>query len=280
MTQTYPVRAIGIAQTRYHHFNDRCNYQEDVNVIAIDEELEDGLLGTEYFSHLLCVYYQHRQDEWRRHVGQREDQANLKLTITREPTCRGIFSKRSPGRPARLGSCIVNVVKREGRLLHVRGLDALDGSPILDIKPYIPEFDAFPLAAAPLHWCMAQTPLLRSTRLIHWDTVNVTLTLGLRAGIEAMRLLDVSRRDASLARVRGSAFFAQGVEASTGCSLLRGTLELDETEASGVLWTLSLTAGARRAEVEVYDALYADAGEVLSLPCDALFQRCGVIGVV
>ena len=236
METTYTVKSIGSVSTKYRKFNDKCDYQNDINQIIIDEQYEEGLLGTELFSNLFCIYYQHLQEDWKTFAGYSENEQILKLPLTREPTCRGIFSKRSPARPAKLGSCIVTLVKREGRVLFVKGLDALDGSPIIDLKPYVPQFDAFPLATAPMHWCVSQTEMLHSSRSIHWDMVNVTMTLGLRAGIKAMKLLDMSRGDPSSACVTGSAFFAHGVEAATGCSVIKETMQLNETEASGEQW--------------------------------------------
>ncbi|MFN3492293.1 MAG: TrmO family methyltransferase, partial [Anaerolineales bacterium] len=52
----------------------------------------------------------------------------------------GIFAQRGKNRPNRIGSTIVRIMKREGRQLHVKGLDAIDGTPILDIKPAMKEF--------------------------------------------------------------------------------------------------------------------------------------------
>lgn len=276
MSTSWNVKSIGVANTSYRAFNDKCDYQNDVNVIEVDEEYAEGLLGTELFSNLFCIYYQHRQDEWKRFAGHTDEETLLKLPITREPTCRGVFSKRSPARPAKLGSCIVTLVRREGRRLFVKGLDALDGSPVLDLKPYLPEFDAFPLAAAPLHWCMAQTGLMRSSRLIHWDTVNVTMALGFRTGMRALQALDISRRDAARAAVTGPAFFAHGIEAVTGCSILRGELDLRETDARGVAWSLTLEARERSVDLMLRDGMYADAAEVMGLADDVLFESCGV----
>ncbi|HNS24571.1 MAG TPA: tRNA (N6-threonylcarbamoyladenosine(37)-N6)-methyltransferase TrmO, partial [Methanobacteriaceae archaeon] len=55
---------------------------------------------------------------------------------------RGIFSTRAPPRPNPIGLTMVDLIKREGPVLTVRGLDALDGSPVLDIKPYLPDLDS------------------------------------------------------------------------------------------------------------------------------------------
>ncbi len=276
METTYTVKSIGSVSTKYRKFNDKCDYQNDINKIIIDEQYEEGLLGTELFSNLFCIYYQHLQEDWKTFAGYSENEQILKLPLTREPTCRGIFSKRSPARPAKLGSCIVTLVKREGRVLFVKGLDALDGSPIIDLKPYVPQFDAFPLATAPMHWCVSQTEMLHSSRSIHWDMVNVTMTLGLRAGIKAMKLLDMSRGDPSSACVTGSAFFAHGVEAATGCSVIKETMQLNETEASGEQWILTLFGKAKQAEIIIRDAVYSGADEVISLDDDILFEKCNV----
>ena len=276
METTYTVKSIGSVITKYRKFNDKCDYQNDINQIIIDEQYEEGLLGTELFSNLFCIYYQHLQEDWKTFAGYSENEQILKLPLTREPTCRGIFSKRSPARPAKLGSCIVTLVKREGRVLFVKGLDALDGSPVIDLKPYVPQFDAFPLATAPMHWCVSQTEMLHSSRSIHWDMVNVTMTLGLRAGIKAMKLLDMSRGDPSSACVTGSAFFAHGVEAATGCSVIKETMQLNETEASGEQWILTLFGKAKQAEIIIRDAVYSGADEVISLDDDILFEKCNV----
>ena len=55
-----------------------------------------------------------------------------------------MFATRSPRRPSGIGLCVVELVERRGNTLLVRGLDALDGSPVLDVKPYIPEIDCRP----------------------------------------------------------------------------------------------------------------------------------------
>lgn len=59
----------------------------------------------------------------------------------------GLFAARSPHRPNPFGHAVVNLMKREGNKLMVKGFDAIEGTPILDIKPYIPLFDAKPTAS-------------------------------------------------------------------------------------------------------------------------------------
>jgi tRNA-Thr(GGU) m(6)t(6)A37 methyltransferase TsaA len=63
----------------------------------------------------------------------------------------GVFTSRSPSRPNPIALCVVELVHMEGNRLSVRGLDAREGSPVIDIKPYIPRIDAVPGASVP-HW--------------------------------------------------------------------------------------------------------------------------------
>ena len=61
---------------------------------------------------------------------------------------RGVFATRSPHHPNSIGLSAVELVRRDGAILHVRGLDLIDGTPVLDIKPYVPYCDSFPDSAA------------------------------------------------------------------------------------------------------------------------------------
>ncbi len=89
-------------------------------------EYEDGLLDIDGFSHLIVLWVFHRAE-------------GCQLIGT--PPCddhpHGVFAMRAPRRPNPIGLTIVELLEREGRFLHVRGLDMVDGTPILDIKPYL-----------------------------------------------------------------------------------------------------------------------------------------------
>ena len=99
-------------------------------------EYEGGLKHLEGFSHIILLYFFHHADP------------GYELTVTPflddEP--KGLFATRYPRRPNPIGLSVVRLVRREGRMLHVDGIDVLDGTPLLDIKPYVPPFDAFPEA--------------------------------------------------------------------------------------------------------------------------------------
>lgn len=74
----------------------------------------------------------------------RVDGARTKVVPYRDVVERGLFATRSPCRPNPIGLSVVRLLRREGNVLHVADVDMLDGSPLLDVKPYVPAFDAHP----------------------------------------------------------------------------------------------------------------------------------------
>ena len=110
---------------------------EEEAKIRILPEFCSGLKGVEEFSHLIILYWFHLRDN--------EADRRTLLVFPRKHAVNvetGVFACRSPSRPNPVGLCVVELVKRENCTLTVRGLDAFEGSPIVDIKPYIPDTDA------------------------------------------------------------------------------------------------------------------------------------------
>ena len=104
--------------------------------LVIDEEFAACLDGIEDFSHVVVLYWSHMIDERGRRVKKIHPAGQKDLPLV------GVFSTRSPARPNPICSSTVELVTREGNVLRVKGLDAVDGSPIIDIKPHHPFFDA------------------------------------------------------------------------------------------------------------------------------------------
>jgi tRNA-Thr(GGU) m(6)t(6)A37 methyltransferase TsaA len=98
---------------------------------------EAGLQGLDDFSHIILLYYFHHAEPGY--------ELMVKPFLDDQP--KGLFATRYPRRPNPIGLSVVRLVGREGRVLQVDGIDVLDGTPLLDIKPYVPPFDAFPEAA-------------------------------------------------------------------------------------------------------------------------------------
>ena len=106
-----------------------------VSIIELDSAFsEEALFQVESFSHAEIVFYFHLVNEDKIEAGARHPRNNQSWPKV------GIFAQRGKNRPNRLGVTTVKILKREGRQLFVQGLDAIDGTPVLDIKPVIKEF--------------------------------------------------------------------------------------------------------------------------------------------
>jgi tRNA-Thr(GGU) m(6)t(6)A37 methyltransferase TsaA len=111
------------------------HWGEVVSVIELNSSFaEDALLQIEEFSHAEVIFYFHLVEDDKIETGARHPRNN------RDWPKVGIFAQRGKNRPNRLGASIVKIIKREGVQLFVRGLDAVDGTPVLDIKPVMKEF--------------------------------------------------------------------------------------------------------------------------------------------
>ncbi len=114
-----------------------------ISELQVKAEYADGLRGLDGFSHALIVFYMHQST------------FNAETDLLRHPRGRddmplaGIFAQRAKHRPNPIGVTAVEIVGIEGDVLRVRGLDAIDGTPVLDIKPYVPAFDRRDDAAIP-----------------------------------------------------------------------------------------------------------------------------------
>ena len=93
-------------------------------------EYAEGLDDVEGFSHVCLLYVFHRAGAPR-----------LRVKPYLQDVERGVFATRAPCRPNPIGLSLVRLVRREGNVLHIEDVDMLDGSPLLDVKPFIPRFD-------------------------------------------------------------------------------------------------------------------------------------------
>jgi tRNA-Thr(GGU) m(6)t(6)A37 methyltransferase TsaA len=96
----------------------------------IAEAYADGLADLEGFSHLILLYHFHRAGGMK-----------LRVTPFLEDAEHGVFATRAPCRPNPIGLSVVRLLRREGRVLHLADVDVLDGTPLLDVKPYVARFD-------------------------------------------------------------------------------------------------------------------------------------------
>ena len=99
--------------------------------VEVFEDFLPGLKDLDGFSHIILLYFFHRSPSFDLHVVPFMDS---------EP--RGLFATRAPKRPNPIGLSVVQLDKIENGVLHIQNVDILDGTPLLDIKPYVPEFDS------------------------------------------------------------------------------------------------------------------------------------------
>ena len=130
MPTEYPMRPIGFVCSPYRDAEEipkGCGAKHEAEgVLDILPEFEPGLTDIEGFSHLFVLWAFDRVEGF-----------ELMVTPPTDTTAHGIFATRAPRRPNPLGLTVVRLLKREGPRLHVRGVDMLDGTPILDLKPYL-----------------------------------------------------------------------------------------------------------------------------------------------
>jgi len=98
--------------------------------IEVFDEYVDGLKDLDGFSHIIILFYFHKSEGY-----------SLQVIPYLDTKPRGLFSTRAPKRPSQIGLSIVKLKKVEGNILTVEDVDMLDGTPLLDIKPYVPPFD-------------------------------------------------------------------------------------------------------------------------------------------
>ncbi len=113
-----------------------CNWGKVVSDIVIDDSLTEALDGLEEFSHIIVLYWMHRVVATGQLPTKRHPMGRRELPLV------GLFATRSPNRPNPIGKTAVRLLERRGNILKVEGLDAVDGTPVVDLKPYLPEGDA------------------------------------------------------------------------------------------------------------------------------------------
>ncbi|MDO5736478.1 MAG: tRNA (N6-threonylcarbamoyladenosine(37)-N6)-methyltransferase TrmO [Propionibacteriaceae bacterium] len=139
MHHTHAVHSIGVVHTSFHTKAEApiqgAFVPDAEGVLEVHEEFEDGLDDIEGFSHLILIY-----------VFDRGGEVDLRPVPFLDDRPHGVFATRNPRRPNRLGLTVVRLLRREGRRLIIKGVDILDGTPVVDIKPYVPRFDSVPEA--------------------------------------------------------------------------------------------------------------------------------------
>ncbi len=132
MTQmSVDLKIIGVVHSPYKTTADAPFQGNDkISKIEISKEYEGGLKDIESFTHLHVFYWLHKSKGF-----------SLLVTTPWDTTSHGLFTTRSPHRPNPIGHAVVELVEQKDNILSVRGLDAIEGTPVMDIKPYIKKLD-------------------------------------------------------------------------------------------------------------------------------------------
>ena len=128
------LEPIGVVKNSVENKKD-VSWGEDISTIVLNEEYCTGFKGLEDFSHVIVLYHLDKANyDSQKHL-QRRPQNRDDMPLV------GIFSQRGKDRPNRIGMTSVEIVSVSERELTLKGLDAIDGTPVLDIKPYYPVYD-------------------------------------------------------------------------------------------------------------------------------------------
>ena len=105
-------------------------FSETSGTVELDEKYEDGLLDLDGFSHVVLLYHFHEAEGF-----------DLQPEPYMEDQPHGVFATRAPRRPNPIGLSVVELTEVDGTTLAVEGIDVLDGTPLLDLKPFVPAFN-------------------------------------------------------------------------------------------------------------------------------------------
>ena len=128
------MKPIGYVQNIVKNKKD-VSWGNDVSTIILNDEYYTGLKGLEDFSHAIIIFYLDKAEFQKEKHLQRRPQNREDMPLV------GIFSQRGKDRPNKIGITSVQIISVDDTSLVIKGLDAIDGTPVLDIKPYYPVYD-------------------------------------------------------------------------------------------------------------------------------------------
>ncbi len=133
------LKPIGIVHVRYSDEEIKSSLKGVEGIVEIFPEYEEGLKGIDGFSHIILIAYLHKVPEEHRKTLIIRFRRFLRFGFKlKELPMVGVFASDSPVRPNPIALTIVELIKRKGRILYVKGLDLFDKTPIIDVKPYTP----------------------------------------------------------------------------------------------------------------------------------------------
>ncbi len=133
--QKIQYKPIGCIHSPFHDIADMpiqpIGAKGIAGTIEIHPQYTEGLKDLEVFSHVILIYHFHLAKSY-----------SLKVKPFLDKQLRGVFATRAPKRPNPIGISVARLKRIEGDILYIEDIDVVDGTPLLDVKPYVPEFDA------------------------------------------------------------------------------------------------------------------------------------------
>lgn len=133
--QEVNYKSIGIIHSQFERTHDMPNQPSAAKgitgTVEVYPEYNKGLKDLEGFSHIILIYHFHLSYGYR-----------LEVMPFLDESLRGVFATRAPKRPNQIGISVVKLNRVEKNILHIENVDIINGTPLLDIKPFIPDFDA------------------------------------------------------------------------------------------------------------------------------------------
>src|SRR6056297_1952335 len=211
---TMEIKKIAEVRSEYKKPVGPDKMRKSKSVIEVEAEYLNGLDKIENYEYLQILFYFHKSEGY-----------DL-ISKRRKGPERGLFTSRSPRRPSPIGITTVELLKREGAKLYIYGLDAIDGTPVVDIKPYASFMDQPALSL------QKETPRYRINNLIKYQNLHDLLlkagelhghycpylALGVMAAADAVKKLaaDTDGMEDLLAVVETNSCFSDGIQAAAG----------------------------------------------------------------
>ena len=224
------------------HQPDESITEQNVLELLPQEELRRGLQDLQGFSRIWLIWWFHRNDSWR----------SLVLPPRGPAQRRGVFATRSPHRPNAIGMTPVKLLGIDGFRLILGPCDLVDGTPVFDIKPYIPEYDAFPEESSGWLQEVEQWANTDAIYAVTWSPLAQTQVQWLREqwGIDFTdRVEEILSRDPSPHRTRRIRKKCDG-EWEIGCGAWRARFRITEKEVA----IDRIRPGFPQMSLEEYDA--------------------------
>lgn len=133
MKTEYTLKPIGVIHSSFKNKKEvpiQPRFSKEKGEVELFEEYSEGLKDIEGFSHIILVYIFHKTKDY-----------SLLVKPYLDDKAKGVFATRFPNRPNWIGISVVRLVEKKKNILVVEGIDVVDGTPLLDIKPYVPPFD-------------------------------------------------------------------------------------------------------------------------------------------